>query len=261
MSAARRLGGLLRIALPGALLVALLSACAGKPLPREGVDPTAQSRQMLLVVAEGWNYTEATLRRFERASAEADWRPVGDETPVNLGRKGLGWGRGLHGLALGAGPVKKEGDGRAPAGVFALGDGFAQDPAEVGPVRVPVLRNDADLVCVDDVKSRYYNELLRLPAPGGRDWDSQETMPRPDGMYRYGAFVKHNAAPVTPGAGSCIFLHVWLARGVASSGCTNMEPAQMLALLRWLDADKRPVLVQLARNDYERLREDWRLPR
>lgn len=268
MSAPRRSGGVLRgvrtsvlIGVVGCLLGALVSGCAGKAVPHEGGDLTRPARQMLLVVAEDWNYTEGVLRRYERADADADWRPVGQDVVVNLGRKGLGWGRGLHGLALGAGPVKQEGDGRAPAGVFSLGVGFAQNPTEVGQIRVPLLKNDADLVCVDDVKSRYYNELLTLRTVNARDWDSVEDMPRPDGMYRYGMFVNHNTDPVTRGAGSCIFLHVWKARGVASSGCTNMEAENMLALLRWLDPAQKPVLVQLARRDFERLRQDLRIPR
>jgi len=248
----------LRLLLAGALC-ALLCGCGGKPLHLGGDDLTRPARQMLLVVAEDWHYTEATLQRYERAGIDADWRRVGEPVFVNIGRSGMGWGRGLHGLALGAGPVKREGDGRAPAGIFSLGAGFAQDTAAVGQVRVPMLRNDADLVCVDDSKSRFYNELFSRKTVNGNDWDSFETMPRPDGMYRYGLFVNHNTEPMTPGAGSCIFLHVWLARGVASTGCTNMEPENMLGLLRWLDPGMKPVLVQLPRRDFERFRSAWRI--
>jgi len=248
-----------RVGLLAAVLCALLCGCAGKPLPLGGEDLTSPARQMVLVVAEDWQYTEATLQRYERGSADADWRRVGAPVAVNIGRGGLGWGLGLHGAALSAGPMKREGDGRAPVGIFAIGAGFAQNPAEVGPVRVPLLRNDADLVCVDDVKSRFYNELFKRSSVNGQDWDSFETMPRPDGMYRYGLFVHHNTDPVKPGAGSCIFLHVWLARGVASTGCTNMQPENMLELLRWVDADKKPVLVQMPRRDFERFRTAWRL--
>jgi len=114
------------------LLAALLCGCAGKPLPLGGVDITRPSQQLLLVVAEDWQSKAARMQRFERVRPDEAWQPVGTSFPVNLGRGGLGWGRGLHGLALGSGPVKGEGDGKAPAGLFALGQGFAQDPAEVG---------------------------------------------------------------------------------------------------------------------------------
>lgn len=234
--------------------------CAGRPVPLGGEDLTRPSRQLLLVVAEDWQYTEASLQRLERKSADGPWVRVGEPMAVNLGRSGLGWGRGLHGLALGPGPVKREGDGRAPAGLFALGSGFAQRPEELGHLRLPVLRADDSLVCVDDAASRQYNRLFQPDSATGKDWDSFEVMNRSDGQYRLGVFVDHNANPVVPGGGSCIFLHIWLGRGVASSGCTNMAAADMQTLMRWLDADKAPRLAQLPRKDYERYRTAWMLP-
>lgn len=243
-------------ALLGMLVV---GGCAGRPVPLGGEDLTRPARQLLLVVAEDWQYTQAQLQRFERKSVDGDWVRVGKAMDVNLGRGGLGWGRGIHGLALGPGPVKREGDGRAPAGLFALGTGFAQQPEEVSTARLPVLRADNSLVCVDDVRSRYYNQMIQADSVGAKDWTSFEEMNRSDGQYRLGVFVRHNADLVTPGGGSCIFLHIWLGRGVASSGCTNMDQGDMLALLRWLDAEKQPLLAQLTRRDFERYQSAWHL--
>ncbi len=241
-----------------ALLLAGLAGCASLKPAAEA--PAAQSRQLLLVTAEGWDSTRGELRRFERDAAGAPWRLVGGPVFVNLGRGGLGWGLGLHGGALGPGPEKREGDGRAPAGLFAMGEGFAYDPAEAGATGVPVLRADADLFCVDDGASRFYNRFARRSEVAAPDWTSAEDMLRKDGQYRLGAFVRHNTDPVTPGRGSCIFVHIWLGRGVASSGCTNMDAPDMLALLRWLDAAKSPVLAQLPQAEYARLRAAWGLP-
>ncbi|SNR77617.1 hypothetical protein SAMN04488503_1197 [Humidesulfovibrio mexicanus] len=246
----------------GVLALALClgaAGCAPRPACLGGEDLTNGSRQLLLVVAEDWSSTQAHLQRLERSGPDEDWRRVGAPVAVNLGRNGLGWGRGLHGLALGAGPVKREGDGRAPVGLFALGQGFAQEPEEVKEARVPVLRADERLYCVDDAASPLYNTFARADG-GPKAWKSAEDMLRADGQYRLGVFVRHNSDPVTPGAGSCIFLHIWLGQGVASSGCTNMDAADMLTVLRWLDADKGPLLAQLPRADYDRLRSAWRLP-
>jgi D-alanyl-D-alanine dipeptidase len=239
----------------------LLSGCAGTGEVRQPGSGlvTAGSRQLLLVTAEGWDSRAGTLRRYERDSGAEGWRLVGAPVLVNLGRGGLGWGLGLHGDALGPGPEKREGDGRAPAGLFALGDGFAYDPAESGPLRIPVLRADADLLCVDDGASRFYNGFVRA-SQVPKDWNSAEDMLRRDGQYRFGVYVRHNTAPATPGRGSCIFLHIWLGRGVASSGCTNMDAADMLTLFRWLDASRTPLLAQLPMAEYVRLREAWGLP-
>lgn len=251
--------GLVGLVLGLVLNVLALSACAPKAVPLGGADMTAPARQLLLVVAEDWNYNEAKLQRYERATVDSDWVRVGAPVAVTIGRNGLGWGRGLHGLALGAGPVKREGDGRAPAGLFALGHGFAREPAEVGESRVPFLRADKTLVCVDDGASPLYNQFVQISG-GPVSWKSAEDMDRADGQYRLGMFVRHNADPPVPGGGSCIFLHIWLSPGVATSGCTAMDEANLLALLRWLDAAKNPVLAQLPAADYQRLRTSLRLP-
>lgn len=263
-----------------AVLLTGLGACAGRgagaepapgqfqPAPGQIQPAPSQIRpggdQLLLVLAEDWNATSGELRSYERAGT--GWTLVGGPHSVNLGRKGLAWGAGLHG----GGPVeamtqptslmeKREGDGRAPAGAFALGEGFAYEPAEAGAVKLPLLRADADLLCVDDGASVHYNAFVRKPA-AKVDWTSAEDMLRPDGQYRFGVLVRHNMAPVKPGGGSCIFLHIWLGQGRGTAGCTSMAPENMLALLRWIDASRQPTLVQLPVAEYLRLRAAWALP-
>jgi len=73
--------------------------------------------QLLLCLSTEWNAPSGHVQRFERAAFDA-WQPVGDEIPVALGRSGMAWGRGLHPPT--GGLEKCEGDGRAPAGVFAI---------------------------------------------------------------------------------------------------------------------------------------------
>jgi L,D-peptidoglycan transpeptidase YkuD (ErfK/YbiS/YcfS/YnhG family) len=72
--------------------------------------------------------------------------------------------------------------------------------------------------------------------------------------------VGHNDAPVTPGGGSCIFLHLRSSASSTTAGCTAFDAAPMEELLRWLDPAKRPVLVQLPRAPYDALRARWGLP-
>jgi L,D-peptidoglycan transpeptidase YkuD (ErfK/YbiS/YcfS/YnhG family) len=221
------------------------------------------ARQLLLCIAADWNATVGRLRRFVRTEANADWRPVGAPIAVVLGKSGLAWGRGLHPTADGAGPVKREGDGRAPAGIFAIsalfGDGGADCPL-ARSARLPYLHATDDLKAIDDSASAHYNRIVDRTAVACPDWASCEDMRRSDGRYAVGAVVEHNSAPPLPGAGSCIFLHVWENPGIATAGCTAMALADMTEIAGWLDGAAGPVLVQLPAVAYERLQTAWGLP-
>ena len=99
----------------------------------------------------------------------------------------------------------------------------------------------------DDPRARdHYNrivDLRTLPAP--RPFATSEPMRRRDLQYRLGIVVGYNEAR-RPGAGSCIFLHVW--NGARpTSGCTAMPERALRRLARWLDPAARPLLVQLTR--------------
>ena len=78
------------------------------------------SRQLLVVVAERWESDGGRLQCFARERVDGEWLPVGNPVAVSLGRAGLAWGLGLHPHCCGVGSEKREGDGRAPAGMFAM---------------------------------------------------------------------------------------------------------------------------------------------
>ena len=204
----------------------------------------------------------AKLTSFERSTVEDAWKPVGVAIPVSLGRSGLAWGRGLHPLPADARPAKGEGDGCAPAGVFALTALFGEageGSALAQSARLPYLCATHDLKCVDDPASRHYNRIVdqRTVTP---DWASAEDMRRADTRYAIGAVIAHNAAPPLPGAGSCIFLHVWGGPGVPTAGCTAAALADVQAVCAWLDGALAPCLVQLPATEYAWRRDEWQLP-
>ena len=213
---------------------------------------------MLLAVAPGWDATSATLRAYERQAAAAPWRAVGSDFAASLGRSGLAWGRGLHPAGL-AGPQKREGDGRSPAGVFdlRLATGYAEWPPS--GTRLPYRQATASLLCVDDPRSAHYNALVDAAATPV-DWSSAEEMRRRDALYRYVVWVGHNDRPVEPGGGSCIFLHLRSGPQAVTAGCTAFEAPAMEWLLRWLDPAARPVLVQLPEAERRERASAWGLP-
>jgi D-alanyl-D-alanine dipeptidase len=220
----------------------------------------AESRQLILVTAGGWDAVDGEMRRYERDSINDQWKTSGEKIPVVVGRNGMAWGQGLHGGAVGEGPVKQEGDGRSPAGVFSLGSAFGYAPPErAGEVKLPYVQAVATLECVDDPQSTHYNRIVDRARVENPDWKSSERMRRDDDQYRWGVVVDHNAKGA-PRCGSCIFMHIWETPGKGTAGCTAMSSSSMEYLSRWLDAKKRPILVQLPQTEFERLREAWGLP-
>ena len=103
------------------LLTTLLTACAHAPQTAATSMAWSDAGQLVLVTTADWDATTGTLRRFERDGD--DWREVGEAAPISVGRTGTAWGIGLN-AARSDGPVKREGDGKAPAGVFAIGTAF-----------------------------------------------------------------------------------------------------------------------------------------
>ncbi|WP_328285384.1 L,D-transpeptidase family protein [Fundidesulfovibrio putealis] len=216
------------------------------------------SRQVLLVTSESWDATTGQLQLFERESLSSAWIPVGKSIPVSLGRTGMAWGIGLHAVPRNATLEKREGDGKAPAGIFSISTAFGY--ADNDSIRAfPYLKIASGLECVDDPLSSSYNRILDASAHP-KDWNSSETMLRPDGLYAAGAVVEHNSDPVSTEKGSCIFLHIWRGPDKPTAGCTAMEEGALRSLLSRLDAGRKPLLVQLPRAEYQKLKKEWVLP-
>jgi len=240
----------------------LVTACAHVPADDAGSDARhwADAGQMVLVTTAGWTSTQGELRRFERDGA--GWRQVGDAASIVVGRTGIAWGAGLN-SNRGDGPVKREGDGKAPAGVFAIGPAFGYAAnAKTGLDYKAMGRNDW---CIDVPASAYYNQIIDRSVVKAPLLDqSSEPMRRDlhengDQRYREGFVIQHNTANA-PNVGSCIFAHLWTGPDSTTAGCTAMAPVSMDALLGWLDARRKPVFVQLPQAEYLRLRSAWKLP-
>jgi D-alanyl-D-alanine dipeptidase len=238
--------------------LALVGVAACAATPKSGpTHPLAGARQVVVVTAAGWSAQTGTLTRWQREDANDPWHRVGDEVQVALGKGGMGWGRGLH-PAQPRGPVKQEGDNRTPAGAFRLSGTFGYEPSAIG--RLPYTPLTDDIQCVDDGRSKRYNVIVDRKGITNPDWKSFERMRRDDDLYRLGVVVEHNAFPATPGAGSCIFLHIWSGPAQPTVGCTAMAADGLAKLAEWLDPAARPVLVELPEAEYSRLHTSWQLP-
>lgn len=249
--------------------ILFISLVQGSIMMEEQSNPQAkllaQSSQLLIVTTKDWNAVDGELLRYERVAGQA-WHLVGEKVAIVVGRNGLAWGKGLHGdvagLATASDPIKKEGDGRSPAGIFSLSSAFGYATREqAAKVKLPYVQATKTLECVDDSQSANYNRVLERGSVAQPDWNSSEQMRRDDELYRWGVVVDHNANPPQAGCGSCIFLHLWQGAGKGTAGCTAMESARIEALLSWLDPQEKPLIVQLPRAEFEQFRKLWGLPR
>ncbi len=236
---------------------------------------STQSQQLIVVTTPNWQSVSGQLLRFERQDASAAWQAIGQPHPIVVGRKGLGWGRGLFQAKDTNGDFRQEGDQRAPAGIFTLGTVFGltqvQAAAQQFQVLMPYLHLSEQIQCIGDRKSAYYNELVDI-GQTQPDWRAaanermRHIATHGEGAYRWGVFVNHNHPDNPPGmqrdqiSGSCIFLHLWQNNKTGTSGCTAMAEPQLLELIQWLDPKRRPLLVQLPRAEYQRLQTPWHLP-
>jgi D-alanyl-D-alanine dipeptidase len=178
--------------------------------------------------------------------------------PIVVGRTGVAWDDRFG--APGAGePVKREGDGRSPAGVFPLDTAFGFDARPSVPwIRLPYVQLRTTTECVDDGRSVHYNTIVDRDGVSRVDWASSEKM-RSIGQYEFGVHVAYNAPP-TPSRGSCIFLHIWAGPESVTAGCTAMNVDALKELIGWLDPRRRPILVQLPASVLDARRKEWSLP-
>lgn len=218
-------------------------------------------KQMVLVITNPSTSTKGELVYFERANDESPWQNISNTIPVVLGRNGLAWGKGLNSIDSSKLPMKTEGDGRSPAGVFKLGAAFGYASAdEMEGLNISYIPITEMVECIDDVKSSYYNMIVTRDEIDEVDWQSSEKMFFAEIWYKQGIVVEQNMTPIVNGAGSCIFLHNWSQPNETSAGCTEMEPSKLKEIIYWLDASANPVLVQLTRQLFEEYQELWELP-
>jgi len=224
-----------------AILLALsfLTADSKPVLPQD-------TKQLIVVTTQDWETPDATLQRYEKKGGK--WQRVGKSFQVITGKNGLGWGRGLHQIPKNAKFIKKEGDGKAPAGIFRLKNAFGYQPFSINYPYEVYKETDH---CVDDGTSKWYNQIVDSTKVN-KEYHSYERMKFPKNYYKYGLVVDHNPKAI-PGAGSCIFMHIKKPNHIPTVGCTAMSEDEMKMLLKWLDPKKHPLLIQAPRSEMAKL--------
>ena len=217
----------------------------------------ANCSQIIVAIAPDWNSMRGKLQRFERA--KDDWTAVNEPIPVLFGKHGLAWGAGLAGQDE-PGLHKRERDGRAPAGIFAIGEVFGYEP------RLPVGGDypyhqvtEAD-VWSDDPRSPDYNRHVMIDPRNPPNNYSHEKMRSGDFAYHWLIDIRHNSDPPIPGAGSAIFFHIRRGVNHPTTGCTAMAEPDLVRIIVWLRAARHPCYALLTAAEYEKKWQAWDLP-
>ncbi len=182
-----------------------------------------EAKRLVLVTTENMDATPASMQLFERASTRERWRALGPAEPALVGRAGTGWAHAFRHLARPGEPIKVEGDKRAPAGVYPIGNSFGIVPSS----RPGHLQVTDDTVCVDDPDSPAYNTITSRAIVGPKV--HAENMGKILPMYRRGLLIDY-PTDVAAKAGSCIFIHVWRSSVKGTGGCVSMPETRLEAL-------------------------------
>ena len=203
------------------IIVALLLA----PLPalaQSCPQPLASAQRLVLVTAETFSSTTATVRQFERSAANAPWQEVRGPATALIGHKGVGWSYAFRRFARRGEPIKVEGDKRAPAGFYKIGNSFGLAVAR----RSNYLQIVEGTTCVDDLASRAYNTITSRAVVGTKvHGENMWRVPE----YRRGLLVEYPTNRKAR-AGSCIFIHLQLPGKTGTSGCVALPEPQLEAL-------------------------------
>jgi len=143
------------------------------------------------------------------------------------------WPGGSARAACGKGGVradKREGDHGSPAGAYPLVNALYRPDRLAAPqTALPIAALKPGDGWVDAPGDPRYNTLVALPYPA-----SHETLWRDDGLYDLIVVIGYNAAPVVPGRGSAIFLHVASPNFSGTEGCIAVAREALTPLMRLL---------------------------
>ena len=236
------------------LLIALVFAVHGRAA---GVPDDCT--QLLVATAPDWNSTTGELRMFERQRG-GKWVAKGGAIPVLFGKSGLAWGTGLAGQNE-SGIRKKERDGRAPAGVFRIGKIYTYDSQLPAGAEFPFHRVTTADAWVDDPTHPDYNRHVRIPDPNNPPaWFEKQKMRHGDFAYRWLIEVRHNSDPPVAGDGSAIFFHIRRGETRPTAGCTTMAESDLVRVMKWLRANRKPCYALLPAAEYKAKWQGWNLP-
>lgn len=211
----------------------MISGCAGQPSDSQSSlnGTVITGNQLLVALAESRESSLVNIYFLERTVL--GWELRTGPLPGIAGRNGF--------AAPGA---KREGDGRAPTGLFPLESAFGYAASITSSM--PYQQATENDLWVDDVLSPDYNTWVKR---GQTSATSFEVLKLADNRYRHGLITGYNRKPVIKGYGSGIFVHAWLEAGYTTSGCVALDETELIKLLARLDPAQQPQILMGTRQD------------
>jgi L,D-peptidoglycan transpeptidase YkuD (ErfK/YbiS/YcfS/YnhG family) len=201
---------------------------AAPTTPVDSFKTVGNAEQVILVTTDGYNTYQAKIETYEKKNGR--W----------IKQLSVSGAIGKNGFAK----SKKEGDMKSPRGKYTISLSFGryQNPGTKLRYR-KITEKD---VWVDDSKSIYYNTWQQKPAKGR--WQSAEEMDV--APYDYGFVIDYNTKRI-PNKGSAIFFHV-IGQSGYTAGCTAASKEDVVNIVKWLDPNKHPIIIQSPKNELEK---------
>ncbi|HEY0223726.1 MAG TPA: hypothetical protein VGC38_04350 [Pseudolabrys sp.] len=176
----------------------------------------------MLVTADNFASTTASVQRYERDAPGALWQLSGGQASALIGHNGLAWAYAFRKFARKNDPQKMEGDKCAPAGFFKIGSSFGFAASD----RPGYMRITEGMTCVDDPASPAYNTIASRADIGPKvHGENMSRVPE----YARGLLIDYPSDRKAK-AGSCIFIHLQLPGKTGTSGCVALPEPQLVAL-------------------------------
>jgi len=222
--------------------------------PCMALDPNVE--QLIVSIAPTWSSMTGKLQCFEKVNGK--WIPASAVIPVLYGKNGLAWGIGEHPHQEGL--AKEEKDRRSPAGIFTIGTIYTYDSALPKGANFPFHTIGKGDAWIDDVTHPKYNQHVVIDPANPPPWFEKQKMRHGDFAYRWLVEIRHNSNPPQSGKGSAIFFHIRRGESTPTFGCTTMAEKDLVKLIQWLRANKKPTYVLLPAEEYRKLFKPWGLP-
>ncbi len=185
--------------------------------------------QLILTAAQPGDGTETVTVCFERGEDGVFYPVPGlDRLAGYVGKNGVRHDR-------------RRDTNTSPAGLWTLGTAFGNELPPEG-LKLPwrQVTPNSDWVCDSD--SPYFNSWQERDDPDLEPWsDDVEHLEDYPTQYAWACVIGFNLPPdAVPDRGCAIFLHC---SERATAGCVGLAREDMVAVLQWLDPEKRPYIL------------------